>query len=457
MSDKDFHPRTEFNDGEGLDHVDFNRLQEGLNARLIDAVAFGGQGIGNVFNMGKGTGKQNAQLNPDRGGSLREMPNDVLIDPFPLNGPAAGLKFDSEMFFQLGWAGQIRTASNPGTPPAGPSALELASPIMAFLAEEGGAPALSLSTRIAAATAAPAAGDPRWDVWAVRFGYETLAPETRDLEDAVTRALSTTSFDKDREYSHADEYLVGAQSATYDPTTALASLTAGFVPIAVVRRVAGTGTTITNDDFHYLGVPTRVGVEDIMGYEGHFGNISAGVPYDATSVFAPSDDDTGSAQWFGASSAADPALSFYPRSLHAGTRLVGIGLYANLSTPNFDQDFRVTLDRFSYSAAGALTVTTLADLESSASSGRLLSSAEGFGYVSGIGSDPDWANPTGVRFPTPGLPIWGNGRVAGPAHDDSGTTANGVLDKLVLQIRNETAGTFDAGNLLTMIRFVYLY
>lgn len=449
MANNDLNRKLNYSDGEGLEHTDLNRQQHLLDAKVIEAYShLSGGFLGNVFNLGQATGKENAILSALSGTDPKGLiPSNVMLDPFPLSGPFSGLDVTGDLFVQRGILGQAHNANMAGTRPDG-------SPDQIFIAldDEGGTPALNIQPFLVSNTA-PAAGDPRWDVYAIRLGYGTDNSIARDFKDAVTQALSSTATDKDHVIVAAEEYQTGAVSATYNPTTAIAALTAGFVPCMIIRRRAGTGSTVNADDFHYLGFPMRLGVEDVMGYEGHFGG---NVVYDSASAFAPHADATnpGGKASFQTTSLAS-TVDFFPRSMHMGCRLVGVAVSGN----GFDQSFRLSLVRHDYDAAGVQTATIIADLDDASSSGRIASlTPGGIQYSNGIGSDPDWAVPTSTRFATPGYPIWGNGQTFGPTADDVarsiGTKAH---SKLGLRISEESGQTFDASDFINFIRFVYLH
>ena len=432
-------PKVNYSDGEALTDGDLNRMSHAVDARAVEVYSrLNGGDIGNVFDMGQGASKEGNALANGHQGNLVNF-DTVLIDPYPLSSPFNfGEDVNGDAFVGNGVLGMKHSGLLPGTRPS-----DSPDVLYALLDSE----ALTLATG-RDANAAPGAGDPRWDCYGIRFSYTTGNPDMRDFEDAVTRALSSGNTDKDHILQVDDEYVVGSQSATYD-VTAIASLSAGFVPAMIVRRPVGSGTTLTADDIHYLGFPTRLGFEDVMGYEGQWSR-SVGDPYDITAAFAPTDGvGEPAAEWFGASGGS--VLRYWPRTMHPGCRLVGIMIIGQ----GFDQDQEVSLMRSSWTSLGVHSVTKLANLDDGSSSGRLNAEAAGV-YASGIGSDPDWAIVGGARFPTPGYPVWGNGRTYGPTSHDQ-TQGPVAVDKLFVQLENPGGDTYDAGDRIHLVRFVYLH
>lgn len=445
MANEDLYRKVNFSDGEGLEHEDFNRMGQTAEARLVHHSSLGGGRLGNVFRMGqKVSGSGGALMKDESTDPASGLLPNIMLDPHPLTGPFAGAGFGADWFVESGLFGQVHNASLPGVRPA-----DSPSPIFASLEAEGGTPALAVNPFIQA-NVAPAAGNPRWDVYGLRLGYGVSNLIARDFEDAETRQLTSVDTEKDQLLTVEEAYGVGSQVATYDPTTAIAALPAGFVPCLVIRRPVGSGTTVTAADLYYLGVPMRVGVEDVMGYEAHFAGNSA---YDAVSAFAPrinASNPGGGAAYLGANAAS--AVDYFPRTLHDGCRLVGIGFAGGGMT----NDSRVSIVRHDYTAAGVQSATIIADLDNASSSGRLNGAAAGgYEYVSGVGSDPDWAIPGGALWPTPGLPIWGNGH-AGPSAAER-TLNRTAFSRIGVRITEESGQTFVAADLINFIRFVYLH
>lgn len=421
----DRNPKVLFNDGEGVDHTDFNRLQELLERKVFEQALRVPGRVGNALNMGfaDSTGADIfGDARPGVGPTGTIFVGDSLTG-FRDDTPVAA----GALWFEAFVYAQIQGAGTPGTQPTDSSDL---------LVYVGDDEEREYSADLTAATP-PIAGDFRWDTLTVRLGYEDTNSVSRDFKDAVTGAPSTTSTNKDRRFSIEWSHVQGPQQGTYT-TAAIAS---GFAPVITKRRpVGGDSQPYDPDDFYYHPFPTRLGVEDISGQDllpdGGFGTAW--------------DVDTGgfgSMQKVGTGAGTLYAL---PRHMHAGCRLMGVAVIANA-----DPDADVDIGRFTYSNL-AMTDPVFTSLVGVGDGVAISTSGDGF---QGAGAE-DWDSVHGEDARK--LPIWGNGTTHGPLFAPERGTQSGGRNFRRLAVRIASGGAFGSGNWaggdrIYMVRLFYLY
>lgn len=414
--------KMRFSDGEGIEHEDFNDLIHLLESRLIELDMWSGRGFRRVPNLAHANGDG---IDPwgqgfIAGGSA--LDTDKLYTPYPYDG-ILSQDFSPADTTQLTIGGGIlvyrKNANMQGTAPD-----EQGEPIICALEDDD----FDVGANIVA-NAAPGSGNPRWDMVGVRVNYETEGSESRDFKDAVTDALSSQSFDKRFSFFTDYEFVTGSQAASYTPPTLA---TAGMVPLMTIERTVGEGATLARDRFYNHLYPMRLGIEDIPGVE-----LLPGDPSDWAAGTVT--DFTGITQVGGGTG----VLFALPRQLHAGCRLVAVGVGTNGASI----DATIEIVRVTYSSGGNVSITVLAQLDAGGT-GPISTSQAGF---QGAG-ESDWSS--GLNFP---LPIWGNGRHFGPwfsAERQSYATAAG-FERLAIRIGNGDSWT--AGDSIHSVRLIYLH
>lgn len=415
-----------FNDGEGVDHLDFNDLIHLAEARIQSFLRQQGNDLSQVQDTGEFGHNQVFPLGIDlhHQSSIEKALRGFVYAPYPYDGiirpqeVAASPVQESELFVELGLIVYRQNANMTGTKP-----IEQGEVIACWLGDEDHDLGADL-----AANAPPGGGDPRWDTLGVRLNYEIEDTEVRDIEDAVTRALSTLAVEKRQNYFTDYEYATGAQQVGYTQAT----LSAGYVPLITIRRPVADADPHDPDNFYYNAYPMRLGVEDIVGHDLCIG--STGWTFDTLGQCALEKVGAG-----------DGTFYAVPRQMPEGARLVGVGIGLN----GAGNDARVDIGTLGQTAG----VPSYTALTGELGAGGPLSLSVSSWH--GIGED-DWS-------PAPGtpLPIWGNGLPRGPLFSvarKTHTTATG-FNKLAVRFREETTGVdqWAAGARINMVRLIYLY
>ena len=404
-------PKVNFNDGEGLDEADLNRVQGLLDAKIMQRSANIGN-LGGALNMGNSTGggafsAGGAELGQH---DARSLPATKIFTPAPLGFISSDISVSGLGVLNVGlgpWLFmQGSGASTPGTAPDGFKGL------LSYLPDDD---------EIGLSSARPTVNN-RWDAFGARLGHAApSATESRDFEDAATRALTTTTPAKDQTTSFEVEVIQGTEAAT----PVIPAQSAGYATYAAVKRATGE-TSLDPDDFRLFTYPMNLKVETVMGSDGWF----------ATTSFDKNSARPGSIQKNGAG-AAD--LYMFSRNMHAGHRLVGVGI----CTQNTTRDIDVVIQRAEYDATGTLT---LVDLLNVGAGNPLGTTNEGFNFA---GLD-DFVDADGNE-----LPIWGNGRTYGPLLGDHGAAAVDGLVSDALAIKFADAAWVGAEN-IAYVKFYYL-
>lgn len=428
--------RIIFNDGEALTHGDLNNLQAGLTTEMLEAATdLSGARLGNVAALAYAVG-----MDPFlAGGHLRgdAMHANRIYTPAPMSGiiiPNSGTA-PTTLSLGKGILVQRRTASTPGSPVSS-DVPSIDTPLVHGMS----ASVRNLVTDITA-NAPPGGGNSRWDTWGVQLEYER-ATESRNSQDAVTGALSSSSVDKNGTIGINTEFVTGPQSASFD----MATLTAGFVPILTKRRpITSDPSPYVPGDFYYHAYPMRLGVETLFPEDARL----SGTSYldDGTNGWLVSGGAGIIGTYAYKGTPGTGYAYYYPRHMHAGTRLVGVSFltYSATNSPDSIRLMRVTVD-----SAGAAVGTSLVDID--AIHARV-GTATSTGWR-GVG-ESDWSSATKP------LPIWGNGRSYGPLFSDYrrdlsadavSPYAHAEMDFLALEVQLTTTRY-----VMGPVRFYYLY
>lgn len=406
----DPHAKVLFNDGEGLQHADLNLLQMKLEARQLEVGGFDGSG-GIGLAIGQGDSVEGVHASSPNLGEFATA-NWVPFGSTPLAriNPAR-----TALNIAGGCCIQDVAGGTPGTPPTG------ASTTLAYR----GLDTRNMVTDLTG-DAAPGSGNPRWDAWGIRLGYEQEEATARDFKDGSTDALTSTTPDKEERITAETEFVVGSQAAAYEVPT----MTSGFRPIVTKRRAVGESSPYTANDFYYHAYPTRLGIEDVFGQE----MTTSGV---------------GEADWFKeAQAAGEPYLVknaagagyviAWPRTLHAGCRLIGVGVC--MSESGEDTNILIRRDTFS-GTTGLWSSATIGDI----GNGGPLGGDDGFS----VAGEADWSG-------SDILPIWGNGTTYGPMYQPESAGPIGQ-DVTRLSVRLEENTSWADATKIHFVRFYYLY
>lgn len=402
-------PQVHFNDGEGVDEEDFNRVQSLLGQKVSQRATRLGT-LGNVFGMGHTTG---------RGGDfsqseLRSVSASRLLTPDPATHIYTDFTVSAGGDFSVAYGPQLliqgTSASTPGTEPTGFPGLN-GTPVSYALDDD----------EIAFTAKARPAVNPRFDSINVRLGFQVTATESRDHEDAGTRALTTTTPNKDQAGLLEQEYQQGAESATpVYPTP-----TAGYARLMTIKRLVAE-SALVQDNVYLHSFPMKLKVETIPGFQGW-----------APTGFQQNNIRVGAIEKNGAGGGS---VVFQSRQMHEGCRLVGIGV----SFQNMGLDIEdIMIQRIESTASGVLSQVDILNL---GDGGPISSTSEGYSFA-GL---PEFDDVDGND-----LPIWGNGHPYGPLFSDKAQNpAEGIIvDHLALTISDLA---WAGGELINFVQFFYL-
>lgn len=401
-------PQVHFNDGEGLDEEDLNRAQSLLDGKISQHSLRAGS-IGNIHGWGHSLGYAMSGQDPRPTG----LDSNALYTPDPSSFVMATLEVSAGGLFSVGWGPQLivkKAVSAPGTPPTGFAEGGFGG-VLAYMLDDD---------EIGHSAVAAPAANPRWDSIGVILGHATGASESRDQEDAGTRALTTTTPDKDAQRTAASALVSGAESAT--PT--YPAHAAGYSRWMTVLREVGE-TSLNPDNVRLHAFPMRLKVETVIGADGWFSGTT----------FEKNGARNGGIQH---AAGGVGEIYFHSKQMHAGCRLVGIGI----STLNFTNDVDVKIVRMQEIAG----VTTPTDILSLGGGSPLGTSIDGFAFA-GL---PELDDANGND-----LPIWGNGRTYGPLLPDGTTPVQArPRDRLAIEISH--ASDFTATDVINYVQFFYL-
>lgn len=174
-----------FNDGEGIDVVDFNNMQRFQSARLIDAI------LGGLA----------TQENED-------IPTAALAQVYSI-GNGGAVWADPAVTRKVRFAEGMILAPAAATPTIDGNSPKM----LGYYMKEA-----DVSNLVRPAVANP--GDERWDILSVLLAESTGDSETRDSEDAVTDAKTSSSIAKRRRVTATFTWTSSAESASpSEPST----------------------------------------------------------------------------------------------------------------------------------------------------------------------------------------------------------------------------------------------
>jgi len=403
-------PQVNFSDGEGVEEDDFNRLQSLLDAKTLER-AFRVGGLAGTFLLdGASSGNPNGPLSDARPIGLSASriitpdPLTFTLNDFSISG-AGELTIDTGNFLLVQRAGAAA-----GTAPSGFA--ESFGGLLSYVPDDGEV--------VEAGNARPST-NPRWDSLDLALSHSQGGSESRDHEDAATRALTTVAQDKDQERTLLIEYNEGTEAAT--PT--YPALTSGYGRyITVLRGTAETSLTQNNVRLHAF--PGKLKIERVHGHNAW---------HDSTTNYGHNASRFGSLTRI-ATGGGGGTVIFAPNNIHEGCRLVGVGA----SFLNFSNDLDVDLVRLS-EAAGVISVDSIFTLTS------IDTSTPGYQFE-GLA---DFEDAAGLE-----QPIWGNGRTYGPLFSNKeASPVSGVnVDRLALRIND--ASDWVSGDVMNYVEFYYL-
>lgn len=378
-----------FNDGEGLDFNDLNDLiEEGRKHAVVALLSPGRGGAGSYEGMAL-SGSQWLHVTGDSCAPKASATN-LTVDVL------GGLITHSTSF--AGAPGDFSAGASLGAPAT----------YAAYLNE--------LRT-----THAGGAGSDRWDLVSLHLSEADGGSESRDFEDATTRAKTTVAQLKQRNVIMTKTLTAGTPGSGVIP-----ACPAGDVPLYAVMVPTGAAGVLLNSNIRDLRMPQGRFSIDVYARE----ELARGALVSGSFV-------TGSVNGaFGyvSSPAANHALCFIPRApLGHAARLISVQtLVGESSTAT------LTLRRFNALSGGTLGGSTLlADLTSTLAT----STAAG---------DLDWTSTlVGVSQTAPAsCPFWINGWQAGYANRADGVAGHNHFDHLGFLFSSGSAS-----EVISMVRF----
>ena len=404
----DHTPQVHFNDGEGLDEEDLNRAQSLLDAKISQYSLRVG-GIGNIHGWGNSAGYSMSGQDPRPLG----LDANAVYTPDPSSFVYSDISVSGAGLFRIDFGPQVMVqktgVSTPGTAPTGFGGAFGA--ILAYTLDDD---------ELAHSAVASPALNPRWDSIGIQLGHAIGGAVARDFEDASTRALTSTTPDKDAQRTLSSELVSGAESAT----PSYPAQTAGFGRWMTILREVGE-TSLNQDNVRLHAFPMKMKVETVIGKDAWFGGAT----------WLENAGRNGGI--IHAAGGAGEAF-FHSRRMHAGCRLVGIGI----STVNFGNDIDVKLVRLE-DVAGAISAVDILNL----GGGSPIATTSGGYNFAGLADLDDAQNND--------LPIWGNGRTYGPLFPDSVAPVNGrPFDRLAIEVSHAT--DFTVSDVINYVQFFYL-
>lgn len=408
----DFYPKVRFNDGEGIDEADFNELQHLLERQIHERAIPMPAELAAATQMARASAQGG---NPHSDISGGQVLSGAALDaaysylPASLAGPdksVGHIAIDGSGDLDIRWGlqslAQLKNGSMSGTEPTS------ASDAMVYTLDD---------EEFTHLTIARPTTNPRYDSLGFRMGWGTGDNQSRDSEDAATRALSTAMVDKDDLITIASEVIQGTEAAF--PT--LPAHTAGYVRLMAIRRETGE-TSLDEDNVEYYGMPMRLAVETVNGSEIGY---TTGANWDT--------DLYGHLQR--AAIGGVDTIFAMPRRMHAGCRLVGF----LINTQGMASDHDLDIGYVAYSATGVPSFTSL---QAIGGGSPLSLSGDGSSF---IGLD---------EF---SFPYWGNGRTYGPLFStmDVNPAENLPDTRLAINISPNTA--WAAGEYINFVKFFFTY
>jgi hypothetical protein len=267
------------------------------------------------------------------------------------------------------------------------------------------------------------ATNPRIDVVEVKLETITADSTSRDFEDAVTEALTTTSVDKTRRTQITIQIKQGTPAAS----PGFPALTAGFVGLgAVLVPALHAGVFVAETHLSDLRIP--LGVKRSVTY-------AESMVADGTAWTKAGDAASGFAlEAWAMTGPAGPASLYVRSPLGSHQRLVGIAFSGSLDYSALDLEL-VRIDI----PVGGQELAVIAELEPFVTS----SASNVLHQIDMVEIYPAIATATGNAKNGSGLGhgIWGNGRLCGSATEDA-VLATFDTNGLALHV-NPTAGIGD--------------
>jgi len=401
-----------FNDGEGLDEADLNKSQNILDAKISER-GFRVGGLAGAFDLDNDvTGNPNGDAGSDAR-AIGLSPTRIIIpDPFcfTLNNfsvsAGGALSFDTGNMLIIQRAGVAA-----GTAPDGLG--NSFGDILSYVPDD--------SELAESANARPTVNS-RWDSFNLAISHTSGGPTSRDFEDASTRALSTTTPNKDMERTMLSEYNSGAESAT----PSYPAVTAGYGRYLTVLRETAE-SSLNEDNVRLHAFPGELRIEKMSG--------------DDAWTTSPADFVANAARvgsLYRSGSGVGGTVYFIPRQLNEGSRLVGFGM----SCLNFSNDLAgIDIVRLA-EVAGVINVEDILDI-----SAEFSTSTNGYSFM---GLD-ELVDAQGNE-----LPVWGNGRTYGPLFSDkAGAPVSGKnVDRVAVRITD--AANWTVGDIINYVEFYYL-
>lgn len=188
-------------------------------------------------------------------------------------------------------------------------------------------------------------GNPRIDIISVKLEQESAVSTTRDFEDAVTRAKTSTSFSKQRRVKITKTYTKGTPAASPSEP----AVPAGHVKWCSVRIASGGASAVLNLN----GATTDWTIHDQRfpaPYAGSSLVLGKGMTYDATHWTLNADGT------ITANAAGRIAYAFYPGPRRAG-RLLKVDVEALISAGGSIDYVRRNLSTMADSALEQIAAT----------------------------------------------------------------------------------------------------
>lgn len=331
--DDEIFSRVLFTTGEGVDERDFNILQQKLMARTADVFGLGGiaAAIGDAGDLDTVINLEGPSLL----GLFIGYEQTVVFTPQPWNG-----------FWFAGTANQLQFCPGPllyfldepgpiGTDPT--SEVGASNDARVLYSYPQFAP---LTTAVGDAT------NPRFDLVEIKMEFDDGLSQSRDFEDAITRAKTTTSTDKFRFVKITYQIKAGTPAAN----PVYPTCTAGFLPMCAVYIPATHNAVHDPSNIRDMRYPLGIRAYDVQPSQFYYPGATPWTKIDgATNLEAYAASPDG----------GDEADLFIPCPIGtASARVVGLGLYGRAGgAPAVD------LVRVEHNLPSTPTVTVLCSID----------------------------------------------------------------------------------------------
>jgi hypothetical protein len=400
------HPHVKWNDGEGLTHTDLQYQSSYLFRQALEAMSYlSGRDMGAAMTA-RYSATQGGDFFVEGSSDRQNLTSGKAYVPFPmaglitLNTAAYSGVSTSTLTLGPGVVVMAQTTSTTGTAPSG---VTTSTPMLyCFSASSYDITAAYLSTAYSVA----AHPDNRTDTLCMRLDFASGDTESRDIEDAVTRALTTQSVDKEYYVSATCLYVPGTVYGATSWASAAPAVTAGYAPIISLQRSPGDTTPrngTTNGTYYHV-YPMRYASETVFPQDFF---LDDEYYYTGTNALNRGQNFT---EWWvsktGTLSGTHYAYAM-PRNMHAGCRLIGISYGFTATSP-----LTAVLGVASWSSSGATAFNESLPIDTAGngSFGVLnarFTSTSSYGWMTI--TERDWQG--NAAYP---LPVWGNGTTYGP-------------------------------------------